>query len=84
LVILLIEPSKTKRMSDKTLQYLILGVAVYLIAKGIHKQLSDKPLAEEIIQGTPTTDKIDRALSRLTSGDVKVNDTPEETKNAVG
>lgn len=71
-------------MNDKTLQYLILGVAVYLIARGIHKQLGEKPLGEEIAQGQPTTDKIDRALSRLTSGDVKVNDTPEETKNAVG
>lgn len=71
-------------MSDKTLQYLILGVAVVLIAKGVYKRLNEKPLGEEIKEGQPTTDKIDRALSRLTSGDVKVNDTPEETKNAVG
>lgn len=73
-------------MSDKTLQYMILGVAVFLIAKGVYKKLNEKPpLAEEINDGSaPTIDKIDRALSKLTSGDVKVNETPEETKNAVG
>jgi hypothetical protein len=71
-------------MKDKKLQLLILGMAMLIIAKAYANANSTKPLAEEITDGGSTPDKIGRALSKLTSGDVKVNETPEETKNAIG
>jgi hypothetical protein len=71
-------------MKDKKLQLLILGMAMLILAKAYANKNSTTPLADEITDGGSTPDKIDRALSRLTSGDVKVNETPEETKNAIG
>lgn len=71
-------------MGDKKLQLLILGLAMVILAKAYANKNSVKPLGEEITDGNSTPDKIDRALSKLTSGDVKVNVTPEETKNAIG
>lgn len=71
-------------MGDKKLQLLILGLAMVIVAKIYANKTSEKPLGKEIADGNSTPDKIDRALSKLTSGDVKVNETPEETKNAIG
>jgi len=71
-------------MVDNKLQLLIFGLALVIMAKIYANKTSEKPLGEEISDGNGTPDKIDRALTKLTSGDVKVNETPSDTKNAIG
>jgi hypothetical protein len=45
---------------------------------------SAKALSTDIQPNAIEPDGIERALTKLKTGEVKVNDTPEETKNAIG
>lgn len=71
-------------MSRENFAYLLLGaIVIYAIYNQMQKD-KEQPLQSEINPQKIEPDSISRALDKLKQGAVKVNDTPEETKNAVG
>ena len=71
-------------MSNRQIQYLIAGVAVSYVLYKVIVASNAKPLQSNIDPSKIEPDSISRALGKLTSGGIKVNETPEETKNAAG
>lgn len=61
----------------------LLIIAAVLIARKVYLSTTAKPLSSELKQDGIEPNAIDRAISRITTGDVKVNSTPEETKKLV-
>lgn len=71
-------------MSNRELQYVLVGAATLFVLWKVVQASNAKPLQSNINPDNIKPDSISRALDKLTSGGVKVNDTPEETKNAAG
>lgn len=81
-------------MTKENFAYLLVGaILIYTIYQNINKdkdkeqkqqQEQEQPLQSDINPQKIEPDSISRALDKLKQGDVKVNDTPVETKNAVG
>lgn len=71
-------------MSNREIQYLIVGAAAVFVLFKVIQASNAKPLQSSIDPKNIEPDSISRALTKLTTGGVKVNDTPDETKNAAG
>ena len=71
-------------MSSRELNYLIVGAAAVFVLFKVVQATNAQPLQASIDPQNIEPDSISRALSKLTTGGVKVNETPEETKNAAG
>jgi hypothetical protein len=71
-------------MTDNQTKYLIVGIAALIVLIRVMRTNSAKALSTDIQPNAIEPDGIERALTKLKTGEVKVNDTPEETKNAIG
>lgn len=71
-------------MTNQKVQYIVIGLAVTYVLYKVIVASNAKPLQKNIDPNNIKPDSISRALNKLTDVGVKVNPTPEETKNAVG
>ena len=71
-------------MSNREIQYLLLGIATTFVLWKVIQASNAKPLQSGINPNNIKPDSISRALDKLTSGGVKVNETPQETISAAG
>jgi hypothetical protein len=71
-------------MTNQKVQYIVIGLAVTYVLYKVIVASNAKPLQKNIDPNNIQPDSISRALNKLTDVGVKVNPTPEETKNAVG
>jgi hypothetical protein len=71
-------------MNKKQLINIAIGLGVIFIAREIYLASTSTPLNEGLEPQNIEPSSISRALDKLKNGDIKVNETPQETKNAVG
>lgn len=71
-------------MNKKQLINIAIGLGVLLVVREIYLASTSTPLNEGLEPENIEPDSISRALDKLKNGDIKVNETPQETKNAVG
>jgi hypothetical protein len=71
-------------MSNQKLKLIVVGGAALFVLWKVIQATNAKPLQSGIDPNNIKPDSIGRALDKLTSGGVKVNDTPTETINAIG
>jgi hypothetical protein len=69
-------------MNKEQLKKLGIGVIAFIVIRKIYFASTATPLQDGIEPNDIKPDTIQRALNKLTKGDVMVNDTPEETKQA--
>jgi hypothetical protein len=69
-------------MNKEQLKKLGIGVIAFIVIRKIYFASTATPLQDGIEPNDIKPDTIQRALNKLTQGDVTVNDTPEETKQA--
>ena len=69
-------------MNQEQLKKLGIVLVAFIVIRKIYFASKATPLQDGIEPTNIKPDTIQRALNKLTNGDVIVNDTPEETKQA--
>jgi hypothetical protein len=69
-------------MNKEQLKKLAIGLIAVIVIRKIYFASTATPLQDGIEPTNIKPDTIQRALNKLTQGDVMVNDTPKETKEA--
>lgn len=69
-------------MNTTQINNLIFGLVALFVIRKIYFASTALPLQDGIEPNNIKPDTIQRALNKLTRGDVMVNDTPKETKQA--
>lgn len=69
-------------MNTTQINNLIFGLVALFVIRKIYLASTASPLQDGIEPNNIKPDTIQRALNKLTRGDVMVNDTPKETKQA--
>lgn len=69
-------------MNKEQLKKLGIVLVAFIVIRKIYFATTATPLQDGIEPTNIKPDTIQRALNKLTNGDVMVNDTPEETKQA--
>jgi hypothetical protein len=71
-------------MNKKLLIKIAIGGCIFVVARAIYFASTATSLNKGLEPENIEPDSIQRALDKLKNGDVKVNETPDETKNAIG
>jgi len=69
-------------MGNQKIAYMLVGAAALYVLYQVIQKGKPKPLHENIKPTALEPDGIARALSKLSNGGIKVNDTPKETIEA--
>ena len=69
-------------MSNQKITYMLVGALAFYVLYKVVQTDREKPLQSDINPAAIEPDSIARALSKLSNGGVKVNDTPKETIEA--